>query len=83
MTGEFFEHFELQNFPYDLQRLTITVRMNSKYDDNLKRYAVHRVPPRIMKEVQLSEWKLYDAEGEVTTDDKGKPVYKVRMRTPS
>jgi|EP01047_Picozoa_sp_COSAG01_P041187 hypothetical protein len=39
-SGTLRQHFDMRYFPFDVQTLTVELRINSKYDDERKRYAV-------------------------------------------
>jgi hypothetical protein len=66
--GTFEELFELDFFPYDVQALTVQLRVNSKQDFSMNRYLAlnmgkkaHAMIPQVKGEGRFSEWKRYKA----------------------
>ena len=64
--GTFNEVFELAHFPYDVQALTVQLRVNSRKDFDMKRYfalnaeeEAHALRPRLQHNVKSCEWRLY------------------------
>lgn len=64
--GTFNEVFELAHFPYDVQALTVQLRVNSRKDFDMDRYfalnaeeASHALKPRLQHNVKSCEWRLY------------------------
>ena len=79
--GTFEELFELDFFPYDVQALTVQLRVNSKEDFHMKRYLAlnmgkqaHAMIPQVKSEGRFSEWKRYEASALAGKYIQGKPL---------
>ena len=79
--GTFEELFELDFFPYDVQALTVQLRVNSKEDFHMKRYLAlnmgkqaHALIPQVKSEGRFSEWKRYEASALAGKYIQGKPL---------
>jgi len=64
--GTFNEVFELAHFPYDVQALTVQLRVKEKKDTGMGRYFAlnaekdsHALKPRLQHNVKSCEWRLY------------------------
>jgi len=71
---------ELQHFPYDVQKLTISLRIDSKTDLARKRRFRELCPGgatnvKIHKSVHLTEWHLYSPCAVAGLDEGSKPVF--------
>lgn len=86
--GTFVESFELHHFPYDVQLLTVPIRINSKRDDVLKRRTVlgHAEDKGVYGAVglkssaTLSEWIIHPISAVAGLDDRGKkPQYTIHI----
>jgi len=70
--GTFCELFELPDFPYDMQLLSVSMRMNSIHDYTTKRYGQQLFEPEIKPWIKLAEWHIHEPRGVGGYDDKGK-----------
>ena len=84
LRARFSEIFELQLFPYDVQTVTIRVRINSQYDKARKRYFAYASPEdkfvkdqivKCKESLELSEWIMYEPASDLGFDSKGKPQF--------
>ena len=71
------EAYELAEFPFDVQVLSIPVRLNSKADDARRRHFAFIDYDRKVdiSRVDLIEWHIYEACGQVGHDRKGKALF--------
>ena len=76
--GTFTEVFELKYFPFDVQALTVDLRLASLTDNMLGRYVAARVDKNgepqtglIRESVVLNEWYIYKSASQCTTDRSG------------
>lgn len=76
--GTFSEIFELQYFPFDVQALSIDIRIASLHDEIRERYVASRLgkkgkrePPKILRDVVLAEWRVYKAAVECSKSNQG------------
>ena len=87
--GEFSEIFELHLFPYDVQTLSVRLRINSQADKARGRYLAYTsaqdplvddaVVAYKKESLQLTEWFIYEAATDLTPDSKGKPQFRVHF----
>ena len=83
------EQFELADFPFDVQVLSIVIRSNSKADLAKGRYFVLLRPDSAKKgsavgvglkpRVALTEWLIYRPNAEAAHDKYGKPVFRAHL----
>jgi hypothetical protein len=85
------ERFELADFPFDVQVLSIVIRSNSKADLERRRYFVLLQPEpdsakkesavgvELKPRVALTEWFIYSPNAEAGHDTKDKPVFRAHL----
>ena len=83
------ERFELAEFPFDVQVLSIVIRSNSKADLARNRYFVLLRPDSaklassvgvaLKPSVALTEWFIYRPNAEATNDKNSKPNFRVHL----
>lgn len=75
MSGEFYEAFELQNYPFDVQPLTIELEAIKSTADDAEFVAA--APPILPNEVRDTEWYGRGSTSSVEYNDEGRYYLKI------